>query len=176
MINKFKNKYRIPSARWRVWDYGTNAAYFVTICTAHREWFFGEITDGKMRLSDIGRIAQSEWLKTPELRPDMNLTLGSYVIMPNHFHCIIVIGRNQYNAATSKWQPNKFEPQSKNLASVIRGFKISVTKNARQLGYRFAWQPRFHDHVIRNFNEYRKIAHYIDTNISNWHNDKFHGL
>jgi len=42
MSAKFQNKYRIPSARLRNWDYGANAAYFVTICTAGREHYFGE--------------------------------------------------------------------------------------------------------------------------------------
>ncbi|RIK35167.1 MAG: transposase, partial [Chloroflexi bacterium] len=34
--DKFKGKYRIASARWATWDYGRNAAYFVTICTQGR--------------------------------------------------------------------------------------------------------------------------------------------
>jgi hypothetical protein len=95
--DKYKGIYRIPSARWRDWDYGANAAYFVTVCTAHREHFFGEITGGEMQLSAIGQTVESEWLKTPALRPDMNLILDRYVVMPNHFHGIIVIGENLYN-------------------------------------------------------------------------------
>jgi hypothetical protein len=43
MSDKFQNMYRIPSARADWWDYGWNAAYFVTICTAHHECYFGEI-------------------------------------------------------------------------------------------------------------------------------------
>ncbi|MDR1221969.1 MAG: hypothetical protein LBL07_03700 [Tannerella sp.] len=97
MADKFKNTYRIPPARWQDWDYGSNAAYFVTVCTAHRERFFGEISDGRMRLSETGKTVQVEWLKTPGLRPDMNIMLGEYVVMPNHFHGIIVISENRYN-------------------------------------------------------------------------------
>src|SRR5690625_6057941 len=52
-MNTFKNKYRIASARAPFWDYGWNAAYFVTICTQNRECWFGEISDGKMDLSPI---------------------------------------------------------------------------------------------------------------------------
>jgi hypothetical protein len=44
-MDKFKNKYRIPSARLQSWDYGANGAYFITICTQNREHFFGEIVD-----------------------------------------------------------------------------------------------------------------------------------
>ena len=53
--------------------------------------------DGEMVLSDIGEIVNTEWLKTFEMRPDMNLYMGEYVIMPNHFHAIIDIGENKYN-------------------------------------------------------------------------------
>jgi putative transposase len=31
------------------------------------------------------------------MRPDMNLQMGEFVIMPNHFHAIIIIGENEYN-------------------------------------------------------------------------------
>jgi REP element-mobilizing transposase RayT len=184
--NKYKGIYRIPPARWQDWDYGANAAYFVTICTEHREHFFGNIADDKMTLSQIGEIVQSEWLKTPELRQDMNLWLDEYVIMPNHFHGIIVIGENQYNTDNMvqtqcdnvqqphQWQTNKFGVQSHNLPSIIRGFKSAVTKYANINAIPFAWQTRFYDHVIRNYGEYNRIAHYIKTNIENWHDDELY--
>ena len=44
-MDKFRNKYRIPSTRLQNWDYGWNAAYFITICTANRECFFGDIVE-----------------------------------------------------------------------------------------------------------------------------------
>ena len=58
MLDKFQNKYRIPSARLQNWDYGWNAAYFVTICTKNRSCFFGDVVDGTMILNAIGKIAQ----------------------------------------------------------------------------------------------------------------------
>ncbi len=76
----------MESIRLQNWDYGLNAMYFVTICTHHRTCYFGEIANGKMILSAIGKIAQTEWIKTFEMRSDMNLQMGEYVVMPNHFH------------------------------------------------------------------------------------------
>ena len=64
MSDKFQNKYRIPSARLQNWDYGWNAAYFITICTQNRECYFGEIIDEKMFLSEIGTIVQQYWNET----------------------------------------------------------------------------------------------------------------
>jgi len=54
MSEKFQDKYRIPSARLQNWDYGWNAAYFITICTAGQDCIFGKILDGKMILSNLG--------------------------------------------------------------------------------------------------------------------------
>lgn len=189
MTDKFQSKYRIASARLQNWNYRWQAAYFVTICIKNREHYFGEIVDAKMQLSEIGKVVESEWLKTPELRQDMNLELDAFIVMPNHFHAIIIIGKNQYNAseqprdamhrvstATSFTQDykNSFIPQAKNLASVIRGFKSAVTTQARKIHADFAWQPRFHDHIIRDNNSYNKIAFYIETNPQRWADDKFY--
>jgi len=183
-MDKFHNKYRIPSARVSWWDYGWSALYFVTICTKDKEYFFGDIINEKMQLSEIGEIVKAEWLKTFELRPDMNLTMYEYIIMPNHFHAIIGIGKNQYNtpivetqciaSLQSEQSKNRFAPQSKNLASIIRGFKIGVTKSARLVNPCFAWQTRFHDHIIRNHKSYINIANYIITNPQKWENDTFY--
>lgn len=71
-------------------------------------------------------------------------------------------------ASQQQKNTNKFGPQSKNLASVIRGFKIGVTKYAKQNNIPFAWQPRFHDQIIRNNDELNRIALYIEQNIAKW--------
>lgn len=190
-MDKFQNKYRIPSARLQNWDYSWAAAYFVTICTHNRIHYFGKIKNGKIELSDIGKIVENEWLKTFEMRPDMNLEIGEFAIMPNHFHAIIGIGGNEYNMGNNEMRnrtdamPNRtdamhcvstknaFAPQSKNLASIIRGFKIGVTKNARFINADFAWQPRYHDHIIRNNESHQRISNYIINNPKNWKEDKF---
>lgn len=193
-MEKFQNKYRISSTRLQNWDYRWAGAYFITICTQNREHFFGEIENGKMQLSEIGKIAEMEWLKTFELRPDMNLYQGEFVVMPNHFHAIIGIGENEFNTPsrigngnrrdamhcvstndnnTNKPQ-NQFGPQSKNLASIVRGFKSSVTVAARKINPDFQWQSRFHDHIIRNEESFQKITNYIICNPANWQDDKFY--
>ena len=70
---------------------------------------------------------------------------------------------------------NRFGPQSKNLASVIRGFKIGVTKFARQNRIPFEWQPRYYEHIIRNMDELYFITGYIENNVANWDEDRFYG-
>jgi len=198
MPDKFRNKYRLSSARLQNWDYDRNAAYFVTICTKNREHYFGDMVDGEMQLSVIGKIVQTEWIKTFDMRPDMNLAMGEFIIMPNHFHAVIIIGKNQYNddcddggnkngghdgdgnvetqcIASLPQSPqtlpppdNQFGPQRKNLASIIRGFKIGVTKRARKIDPGFAWQSRYHEHIIRNNESFKRICNYIISNPGKW--------
>lgn len=199
MPDKFNDKYRIESARLQNWDYGSNAKYFITICTKNRECFFGKIRNGEMFLNDLGKIVESEWEKTFELRPDMNLFMGEYVVMPNHFHGIIGIGDNEYNSihgakrdrrdamhrvstvetTTTNNNPhntppkNQFGPQSKNLGSIVRGFKSAVTVGARLINPDFGWQGRFHDHIIRDHQSFIRISEYIKNNPRNWRGDTF---
>ena len=182
MSQKFGGKYRIQSARAQWWDYANNGMYFVTICTQHRKHFFGKIFDGKMELNKIGEIVVREWKRTFDIRPDMNLCMDAFVVMPNHFHAIIGIGENKYNtnaetqciaSLRSPLSPkNKFGPQSKNLASIIRGFKSAVTIHARKINPQFAWQSRFHDHIVRNEKSLKNIRRYIFNNPAMWHRDR----
>jgi len=101
-VSKYKNKYRVESARLKNWNYAWSGVYFITICTKDREYYFGEIHNGEMQLSEIGKIAEKEWIRTFDIRPDMNLKMCEYVIMPNHIYGIIVIDDNEYNKQWDK--------------------------------------------------------------------------
>ena len=106
MSDKFQNRFRIPSARADWWDYGWNAAYFVTICTAHREHYFGEIVNDEnivetghcpvstnvMQLSEIGQLADKFWRSITDVFPFVKLDV--FVVMPNHIHGILVIDKS----------------------------------------------------------------------------------
>jgi REP element-mobilizing transposase RayT len=141
-----------------------------------------------MQLSEVGEIAKSEWLKTAELRSDMNLRLDEFIVMPNHFHSIVFIGGNQYNTgniacrdASARGRDamhcvstykNSFSPQSKNMSSIIRGFKSAVTTYARKHSIVFAWQERFYDIIIHNNDELDRARKYICDNPQNWDEDE----
>jgi len=69
---------------------------------------------------------------------------------------------------------NVFGKQSNNLASIIRGFKSACTSRIHQSGLKnFAWQSRFHDHIIRNERSLNKIREYIIHNPIKWKHDKY---
>jgi putative transposase len=197
-INKFKmggilykNKYRIKTARRDSYDYSRDGYYFVTICTKNRKMFFGDVMFGKIKLSQIGLTADKFWQEITAHFPFVKL--DEFIVMPNHIHGIIIIEKESSdvetqnlaslpmdNIAQTKTQnlaslpeyKNKFGPQSKNLASIIRGFKVGVTKYANINKIDFAWQARFYDRIIRNDDELNKARQYITDNYFKWETDK----
>ncbi|OED48282.1 hypothetical protein AB832_00280 [Flavobacteriaceae bacterium (ex Bugula neritina AB1)] len=166
MNKKFRGKYRTESIRLKGWDYGSNATYFITICTKNRKHYFGEIINKKMHLSQIGMVAVSCWEDIRNHFPFVRL-----VVMPNHVHGIIIVEKNEKPKQASE---NKFGPQSKNLGSIMRGFKVGVKKYATLNKLDFEWQPRYYESIIRNGRSYYKVTNYIKSNPSSWKEDNFY--
>lgn len=162
-MSKFKNKYGVESTRLKDWDYTNAAWYYVTINTKnHIEWF-GEIIKGEMVLNKFGVIVNEEWLKTKEIRTDVDL--DEYVVMPNHMHGIIILENNGENSSSTL--------QSNSLGSIIGQIKSVCSKKIKNLGYHnFKWQDRFHDRIIRNEKELYQIRGYIRLNPLKWHLEK----
>lgn len=183
---KFKGKYRIPSARRPSWDYGSNATYFVTICTKNRVPYFGTIDDAaverapddpndstRMHTTPLGEEARRCWSAIPVHFPFVRL--DAFVIMPDHVHGIVVIDKSDavetHDHASLHIHPtNHFGRQSRNLASIIRGFKIGVTTFARVHDLDFAWQARYHDRIVREDDSLGMIRFYIQANPMRWLN------
>ncbi|MBN2812894.1 MAG: hypothetical protein JXQ80_02395 [Bacteroidales bacterium] len=88
-MDKFRNKYRISSARAPFRDYAQEGLYYITICTFQRAPIFGHIENLSMMLSPEGIIVQEEWNKSFEIRKE--LFCDTFVIMPNHLHAILRI-------------------------------------------------------------------------------------
>jgi REP element-mobilizing transposase RayT len=200
MNDKFQNKYRIPSARLQNWDYASEGAYFITICTKDRIHFFGEIVNGKMNLSQVGVIADLMWYEIKNHAK--NIELGEFVIMPNHIHGILILnGMDDVTNVTTDVvtdvvekrhafslpvtipattpEPKtigqqRFQNQGKNsISSIIGSYKSAVTKHTNRLEFKFAWQTSFYDHIIRDAQSFENIQNYIANNPANWGKDKF---
>jgi putative transposase len=80
--------------RLKDFDYSTEAAYFVTIHANDNEELFGKIVDEKMILNDIGKMIGEWWKKLEQKYKD--ILLDEYIVMPNHFHGIIMIIKDDY--------------------------------------------------------------------------------
>jgi len=151
------------------WDYGSNAAYFITICTHQRVHVFGTVVGDLVELTPLGQTAWDCWYAIFEHFPFV--LLDAFVAMPNHVHGLVIIDKRSPNAAETQdlaSLPNTFGPQSRNLASMIRGFKIGVTTYARQRQIAFAWQERYHDHIVRDAADCQRIRTYIVENPQKW--------
>jgi REP element-mobilizing transposase RayT len=165
------------------------------MCTQDRIHLFGEIRENEMVLNDCGRVANQCWLDIPNHFP--HAKLHEFVIMPNHIHGIIEIVENMgihknlnstSNLKNSIWlvgeknfspQLTEFKSPIKTIGSIVRGFKIGVTKWIRNeypdsfTKNRFVWQRDYFDRIIRDQIEFDRIEKYIFDNPKNWGKDKF---
>jgi putative transposase len=161
MCALFRNKYRIGSTRYRGYDYSSPGKYFITICTKDRKPYFGEVENGKMILSDLGIIAEKFWREIPGHFP--NIDLDEYIIMPDHIHGILIINRD-YFVEAPKLGASTIKLGASTIGSIINQFKRICTITIKSRGFDFAWQSRFHDHIIRTRIELYRIRKYIREN------------
>ena len=177
------------SIRLKGYDYSKEGAYFITICTQNRECLFGKVTNGEMILNEAGEMIKKWWLELQN--KFINFELDKFVIMPNHFHGIIVIqNKNPPVGAplvgaqsSSQGQPQGHAPTAgKNVGQFIGAFK-SLTTNEYIRGVKSGkyppfekriWQRNYHEHIIRNEKSYEKIYNYIKHNPEKWEDDKFY--
>ena len=158
-------KHNRRSIRLKNYDYASKGLYFITICCKNRKYLFGEIQNEEMVLNNLGKIVESCWLKTEEIR--QNVRLHNYVVMPNHFHAIVEI--TDSTTSTQGNATNKMVSPSQTIGAIVRGFKGMVSK---MIGMRI-WQRNYYEIIIRNQHQYIMIANYIDNNPSAWHKDRF---
>jgi putative transposase len=159
------------SIRLSGYDYTQAGRYFITICTYNRQNLFGEIVNGEMALNEYGRIVAACWQELARHFP--NITLGEWVIMPNHVHGIIVIGRGEASAAdASPLQPNGTQPGS--IGAMAQNFKSVAARKINKLRGTpgtAVWQRNYWEHIIRDQQAYQRIAQYIINNPAKWDED-----
>src|SRR6266849_10049167 len=106
----FRNRYRVPSARLKGWDYRLPGYYYVTICVLDRVQCLGEVVNCESVLSPGGEAVAREWGRTPQRSPQV--TLDSWIVMPDHIHGLLLL--------TGKG--------SQPLGGIIGQFKSKTTK------------------------------------------------
>ena len=157
--------------RKKHYNYSSAGYYFVTICTKDRLSFFGKIEDGKMFLNECGEIVRKCWLEIPGHFP--NVKIDEFVVMPNHFHGIIIINDPVGNRHACSLQDIYENRQHQKLPVIIGSFKSAVTKLIhRKYDNIFQWQKSYYDHIIRDESSLNNIQSYIRQNPQNWDTDK----
>jgi REP element-mobilizing transposase RayT len=171
-------------------DYAAPGWTFVTICTAGRQPSFGEVRHGVMGMSDAGCVAHAYWGAIPD--HVAGVRLGAFVVMPNHVHGLI--HRVPADPATTTDpvaalhatplpapQPpagvnavmSRLSPAAGSVSAIVRSYKSAVTRAVRPGLPAFAWQRRFHDHVVRDAADLRRIWAYIEANPAAWDHDRY---
>ncbi len=179
--NKVVSGKRRKQLRLKEYDYSQAGAYFVTICTYHREMKLGKISEGVMILSPIGEIAKRCWKEIPNHFP--SVVADVFVVMPNHIHGIIVMLGDTFPVGARSPRPQQTtnraterRPYKKTtLGNVVGYFKYQSTKRISEIrntsGTKI-WQRNYFDHIIRDEQSFNRICEYILTNPERWTFDK----
>jgi putative transposase len=148
------------SIRLQGYDYAQLGAYFLTICTHRKQCIFGEIANGEMYPNFLGQVVISQWKAIPHHFP--YVLLDEFVLMPNHFHGIIVI--------------NGTSPEeNSSLAAIVRNFKSISARKINQINQSLGtpiWQRNYYEHIIRDEEALYNIREYILMNPSRWESDR----
>lgn len=186
-----RNWYQRRSTRLRGYDYAQPGAYFLTMATYRYRHLFGEVLDGVMYPNEAGSVAAQCWQNIPSHFP--HVLLDEFVIMPNHVHGIVIIPGNGNSHSgcidsvlsqdagqdvlllrrppDTTLTPSHQLPRgtSKTIGSIVRGFKIGVTKWMRSnTGIENVWHRNYYDRIIRNERALDSIRRYIRNNPAAW--------
>jgi len=188
------------SIRLEDYDYSSEGAYFVTMCTQNSECLFGEIVNGQMILNEYGKIVQQCWNDLP-IHYD-NIALDAYVIMPDHFHGIILITDNVDNVGAIHELPRQRQdelprqrqdelprqrqdelPRQRQqqqqrrkmlLPKIVGRFKMNSAKKINQMRNTpgiSVWQRNYYEHIIHDEKSLQNIRKYIINNPLQWYYD-----
>ena len=144
----YKNKFRIESNRWEMWDYSAPGSCFITICIYQRQEILGQIVNHKMILSKNGRIVAEHFREIPAYH--QRIISDRWVIMPNHIHCIITLGTRDFNNGIADMKIKNTDsdkqindPDPDNVENEVNGGGvINMDHMAAQLSRPCYWKRR----------------------------------
>ena len=168
------------SIRLNGYDYSQPGYYYITLVTQGRQCFFGEVFDGLMRLNYAGQMVYKWWCELPN--KFQTITLDESIVMPNHFHGIIVIhdaiGGTQTGEGTHVGSRDTHVGVSL-LPTVVQWFKTMTTneyiRGVKSQAWppfdRKLWQRNYYEHIVRNDHSLDRIRQYIIANPIHWQQD-----
>ena len=163
-MSKKNNIYQRRSIRLPDFDYATPGAYFVTICTQGNVCLFGEVTNNRMLLNEMGKMVKKVWDELPDHYPYVEI--DTFVVMPNHVHGIIVITDDDIRAGF-KPAPTKRH----GISEIIRALKTFSSRYINKMGGELGshlWQRGYYERVIRRTEDINLIREYIIQNPLRW--------
>ena len=186
-----QNKPKRKSIRLKEYDYSTPGYYFVTVCTKDRKCLFGKIIDQGMELNDAGWMVEKVWNELPAYYP--NISIDTFVVMPNHIHGIIIIDSVGAGPCACPGHPGAIDGQPQGVAPTKMKFSLpdavhrfkSLTTNKYITGVKQnkwepfndkLWQRSYYEHVIRNDIDLTETREYITNNPKKWHLDRYNPI
>ena len=166
------------SIRLKGYDYSQNGAYFLTICVHNKKCLFGKIVNNEIKLNDAGRMLEEEWSNLA-IR-FKNIQLDEHVVMPNHFHGIIMVEAplvGAQDATQVETPPTKSAPAISNMVGAFKSITTcQYIDGVKIRGWppfkKKLWQQNYYEHIIRNEASLEKIRNYVLGNPSNWSMDE----
>jgi putative transposase len=196
-MNKSAEKRR-RTIRLQGWDYSQEGVYFITVCSQNREYLFGEVIDGSMNLNAPGEMIIQTWEELPKRFPFMEI--NTRMIMPNHFHAIVIIARRGESCIRPSEAPpenliyldqsrhqdqgeHKVRPygtKDTSIGRIVQAFKSTTTHKYIRGVKEWSWTPfsgklwqrNYYEHIVRGEEEWQRISDYIAANPINWAIDR----
>jgi len=164
------------SIRLKDFDYSSDGSYYITICTQDRINLFGEVFVGadlvsaRVKLNHAGKMIERIYEDTIFSFDDV--ITDKYIIMPNHFHCILSLQRADTRSAPTKTKMDTViqEFKSKSTVEYINGVKSGIYPPFNKR----IWQRNYYEHIIRDKNDYEQKWQYIDENPVKWNEDDYY--
>ena len=174
------------SIRLRGYDYRSDGAYFVTVCTRDRGCIFGAVTGPVVNLSRRGMIVSDCWHDIPNHR--LYVVLDQFIVMPNHVHGIFwiedglaeqsrgytCVALPPANCAVSGQQFPLARPAG-SVGAIVGSYKAAVSREINRVrpgAARDLWQPNYYEHVIRTDGALEAAREYIRANPERWAADR----
>jgi REP element-mobilizing transposase RayT len=179
-------------------NYKNPGMYFLTICSFETRPVFGKISNNHLTMNPAGNLVMKWWEKLPS--KFSRIILGDFVVMPNHFHGIIIIepivGEDPrvLPPAKIKWEDKWVLPYdissgdreivdtrvAPSVPRIMQWFKTMSTneflrmeKETGSKQFQKLWQRSYYDHIIRNNTDHQRISDYIRNNPARWVADRF---
>ena len=152
--------------RLQNFDYNTNGAYFITICTQDKKCILGNIVgvgvpdDPQIKLSEYCKIVYNQIIEMNKIYNNVNVE--KFIVMPNHLHLLIEITNNGSSGTPT--------PTNSVVPSFVSTLKRFTNK---KIGKKL-WQRSYYDHIIRNEEDYLNVWEYINNNPAKWTEDKYY--
>jgi len=159
------------SVRLKGYDYSSPGLYFLTICSHEKRRTFGRVDGGlRVELTPLGSIVRECWLQIPD--HFRLVSLHEFIVMPNHVHGIVGIGRQAGAQHAAPLRETDIHPRltQGSIGTMVRSFKAAVARRAK-IEIRLdeqVWQRNYFERVIREGPEYADTAAYILTNPNRW--------